>query len=115
MGYRSQIIIVLADEYAEEFATLLSLTDLVDPKTRPSRTGFTIYEYPYIEWDSSDPLIEHIEEWLSNLYEMQGSTRSSKQGCLVRLGEEFGDYEEIIGNGIDFDIFPMHELYIEDP
>jgi len=115
MGYRSDVVLVIANEFTEEFENLLLElkfhSEVWDNKYSLYRDKtLTVYEFYNWKWYDEHKEIQRIESFLLNLNDLQSIIKSNRQGCLVRMGEDYGDYEEIIGNGYDFGIYPQQQI-----
>ena len=116
MGYRSHVIIVLPDEYVAKYFELLTENDFT-LKTDyvgelPDYPAYQVISYEDLKWYQGYKDVETITAWLGNLNKTLKIVNSTKENqlLLVRLGENYDDYEEIIGDANVYNIYPSVTL-----
>lgn len=100
MGYRSKVVIGMTrkfyNEHKEQVTKLLEHSEVIDNIDK------LYFVYDYIKWYSSYPEVANIIDFVSS---------NSDDICLLRLGEELGDVEEI-GSCYEFDLYVNQDIVI---
>lgn len=104
MGYRSEVIIAMNTSYYKKNKEVVDKL-LKDIDHIQDNIDVMFFCYHSVKWYEDYPDVKAIEEFIR---------ASDEEACLVRLGEEFGDFEHI-GNHWDFDIYPNHSISVPEP
>jgi hypothetical protein len=100
MGYRSQVVIVIAAELKVPAEVEAALTEVFGQPSAESRNGDRLYDEGYIKWYNDIPDDDYkdiatIHNFISSL-----SSEDDEYVLFQRLGEDVSDYDEM-GNMYD--------------
>jgi len=115
MGYRSAVWLVVPNGYTKEFENLLKdeWWDSKYPTDLFPESTHTTYLLEDWKWYDSYTDVQKITGFLQDrntmaeILDPDGLTHTS---AIVRLGEEFGDYEDHLGTAYEFEIYPTQGI-----
>ena len=120
MGYRSQVVLALAEPLIPQFmvtmakcpqARLMCFGDGDCKRDFQGEKGSLFFEWSYIKWYDSFEEVQAIEDflsWAEDKLEIDGKEIDGDEHFrFVRIGEE---YEDIEVRGYAFDIHPVRGI-----